>query len=176
MANIATDVKWGSAPTNLFNFSYEKQRSGTTQQYKITVECEPCDGASYYGYPLYLEISVNGSVAATKTLKGASPARWSSALTYTTGWINVANKTTGTTPIKIRVYSGSGSSRDTTYSYSLAIDPAGSLVAATDANIGSVSTVTFTRYNNAFTHTLAYKAEGQSEYTTIFTKQNITKC
>ena len=161
MANIATDVKWGGSPTNYFNFSYTKQRSGTTQQYKITVECEPCYGESYFGYPIYLEISVNGSVAATKTLKQSSPSRWTSALTYTTDWISVANKTTGTTPLKIRVYSGSGSSRNTSYDYNLAIDPAGSLVAAADANIESTSSVIFTRYNSNFTHTLAYKAAGQ---------------
>ena len=174
MANIATDVKWGSSPTNLFNFSYSKQRSGTTQQYKLTVECEPLTGSSYFGYPIYVEITVNGSVAATKTLKSASPSQWSSALSYTTGWISVANKTTGTTPIKIRIYSGSGSSRNTTYSYDLAIDPAASLVSATDANIESVSSVIFTRYNSAFTHTLAYMAAGQTTYTAIFSKQNVT--
>lgn len=174
MANIATDVKWGSSPTNYFNFSYTKQRSGTTQQYKITVECEPCSGASYFGYPIYLEISVNGAVAATKTLKKSSPSQWTKSLTYTTEWVSVANKTTGTTPLKIRIYSGSGSSRNTSYSYNLAIDPAGSLIAAADANIESTSSVIFTRYNSSFTHTLAYKAAGQSSYTTIFTKQNIT--
>ncbi len=174
MASLATDVKWGSSPTNYFNFSYSKQRSGTTQQYKITVECEPLTGASYFGFPIYVEITVNGKVAATKTLKSASPSQWSSALTYTTAWLDVANKTTGTTPLKIRVYSGSGSSRNTTYSYSMDIDPAASLVKATDANIESVSSVIFTRYNSAFTHTLAYKAEGQSAYTTIFTKQSGT--
>lgn len=172
MASIATDVKWGSGPEIYFNFSYSKQRSGTTQQYKITVECEPLTGSYYFGYPIYLEISVNGSVAATKTLKSASPSQWSSALTYTTGWISVANKTTGTTPIKIRVYSGSGSSRNATCSYSLAIDPAASLISATDADIESVSSVIFTSYNSAFTHSLAYKAEGQSGYTAIFTKQS----
>ena len=174
MATLATDVKWGTAPTNLFNFSYEKQRSGTTQQYKITVECEPCTGASYYGYPIYLSITVNGSTAATYTLKTASPSQWSSALTYTTGWISVPNKTTGTTPLKIRIYSGMGSSRDATYSYTLDIDPAASKVGATDANIESTSTVTFTRYNSAFTHSLAYLAAGQSTYTAIFTKQDVT--
>ena len=174
MASLATDVTWGSSPTNYFNFSYSKQRSGTTQQYKITIECEPLTGSHYFGFPIYLEITVNGKVAATKTLKSASPSQWSSALTYTTAWLDVANKTTGTTPLKIRVYSGSGSSRNTTYSYSLDIDPAASLVKATDANIESVSSVIFTRYNSAFTHTLAYKAAGQSSYTTIFEKKNVT--
>ena len=174
MANLATDVVWGSSPTLKFNFTYSKQRNGTTQQYKIGVECEPTTSGQYFGYPIYLEITVNGSVAATKTLKSADPWTWSSAISYTTGWINVANKTTGSTPLKIRIYSGSGSTRNTTYSYTLPIDPAPSKVSATDANIGSKSTVSFTRYNSSFTHSLAYKATGQSSYTAIISKQNIT--
>ena len=174
MATIATDVKWGTGPINLFNFYYDKQRSGSTQQYKITVSCEPCTGSSYFGYPIYLEIKVNGTISATKTLKNASPSQWSSDLTYTTGWIDVANKVTGTTPLSIRIYSGSGSSRNTTYSYSLAIDPAPSTIKATDANIESVSTVTFTRQSSSFTHTLSYMPASQSSYTTIFSKKDIT--
>lgn len=176
MANIATDVKWGTEPTLLFNFSYGSQRVGTTQYYKIKTECEPLPvaGVHYFGYPIYIEITVNGKIAATKTLKNITPYRWDDVLTYTTGWISVENKTTGATPIVIRIYSGEGSTRDTKYSYSLPIDPAPSMVAATDANIESVSTVTFTRYNSGFTHTLSYMAEGQTSYTTIFSKQSVT--
>ena len=174
MASIATDVQWGSNPKIYFNFSYSKERSGTTQKYKITTECEALTGSSYFGYPINIQITVNGTLAATKTLKAASQSQWSSALTYTTDWVSVANKTTGTTPIKIRVYSGDGSTRDTTYSYSLDTDPAPSKISATDADIGSVSTVKFTRYNSAYTHTLSYKADGQSSYTTIFSKKDTT--
>lgn len=174
MANIATDVQWGSGPKIYFNFSYDKQRSGTTQQYKITVECEPLTGSSYFGYPIYIEISLDGTVAATTTLKAVDPWQWSSAIKYTTGWLNVTNKTTGTTTLKIRVYSGSGNTRNTSYNYNLAVDAAASKIAATDADIESVSTITFTRYNNSFTHTLLYTADGQSGYITIFEKQNIT--
>lgn len=171
---LASNAQWGSSPKIYFDFSYDKQRSGTTQQYKITVNCDPVTGDRYFGYPIYLEIKLAGTVMATKTLKAASPSRWSDPITYTTGWLDVPNKVTGTTALAIRIYSGSGSSRNTTYSYSLAVDPAPSTIAATDANIESTSTVTFDRKSSAFTHTLAYKAEGQSSYTNIFTKQSVT--
>lgn len=174
MASIATNVIWGSSPNIYFNFSYSKRRNGTTQEYDITVECKSLTGSSYFGYPIYLEISLDGTKVATKTLKASSPSQWSSAITYSTGWLKVTNKTAGTTGLKIRIYSGSGSTRDTNYNYTLDIDPAASKIAATDANIGSVSTVTFTRYNNSFTHTLAYMADGQTTYTAIFDKQNVS--
>lgn len=174
MATIASNVSWGSSPTNTFDFSYEKKREGSTQYYKVTVSCDPCTGGSYFGYPIYLEIKLAGTKAATKTLKDAYPDQWSSAISYTTGWLSVPNKTDGTTSLAIRIYSGMGSSRNTTYSYSLPIDPAAGKISATDANIESTSTITITKYDSKFTTTVAYKAAGQSSYTTIWTKQTHT--
>jgi hypothetical protein len=176
MATIATDVKWGTEPTLLFNFSYEKRRSGANQEYQITVECEPLPvaGVHYFGYPIHLEITAAGKAGAVGTLKQIEPYRWDKAITFTTKWMTITNKTTGTTALKIRVYSSNGSARDITYSYNLAIDPATSQVAATDANIESVSTVTITRYNSAFTHKLAYKAAGQSSYTALQNPTDVT--
>lgn len=171
MATLASSVKWGSSPTNTFNFSYEKKREGAIQYYQVTVSCDPCTGASYFGYPIYLEIKLDGTTAATYTLKNASPSQWSSALTYTTGWLTVPNKTDGTTALAIRIYSGLGSSRNTTYSYTLSIDPAASKIGATDANIESTSTISITKYDPNFTTTVSYKAAGQSSFTPIWTKQ-----
>lgn len=174
MATLATDVQWGSSPKITFDFSYEKKREGSTQYYKVTVSCDPVTGDSYFGFPIYLEIKLAGTKVASKTLKDASPNRWSSALTYTTGWLSVSNKTTGTTSLTIRAYSGMGTTRDKTYSYSLPIDPAASKIGATDANIESTSTITITNYDSKFTTTVAYKAAGQDSYTSIWTKQTHT--
>ena len=116
MATIATDVKWGSSPNIYFDFSYEKKREGSTQYYRITVSCDPITGSSYFGYPIYVQIYLDGKSKATHTLKAASPNRWTSAISHTTGWLSVS-KTSGTTALAIRIYSGSGSSRDTTYNY-----------------------------------------------------------
>lgn len=170
--SLVTDLRWTSNdPKITFDFSYEKKREGSTQYYKVTVSCDPVTGASYFGYPIYLEIKLAGTKAASKTLKNVSPSQWSSALTYTTGWLSVSNKTTGTTALSIHLYSGSGSDRNATYNYSLPIDPAVSKITATDANIESTSTISITKYDSKFTTTVAYMADGQSSYTTIWTKQ-----
>ena len=174
MATLKSDVVWGSGPKIYFDFSYTKKREGSAQYYNITVSCDSLNGTHYFGYPIYLELKLDGTKVATKTLKAASPSQWSSAISYSTGWIKVANKTSGTTALAIRIYSGMGSSRNTTYSYSLPIDPAASKIAATDANVESVSTISITKYSSSFTTTVSYKAAGQSSYTTIWSKQTHT--
>ena len=175
MTSIASGVKWGSDPDIYFDFSYEKKRSGYVQYYRITISCRTLlYSTSYFGYPINLSIKLDGATMATKMLKDSSPSQWSSALTYTTDWLPVNNKTTGTTALTIRIYSGSGSSRDATYSYPLATDPAASLILATDADIESVSTITIIRYNSAYTTTVRYKPYGQKNYTTIWDKQPFT--
>ena len=174
MATLATNVTWGSGPTNTFDFSYEKKREGSSQYYKITVVCDPLTGGSYFGYPIYLEIKLDGTTKTTHTLKNASPSQWSTALTYTTGWLEVQNKTSGTTTLAIRVYSGMGSTRNSTYTYSLPIDPAASKISATDANIESTSSISVTKYDSKFTTTVSYKASGQSDYTELWVKQAYT--
>ena len=174
MATIATNVQWGSNPYISFDFSYEKRRDGSTQYYKLTVTCNPVTGARYFGYPIYLDVTVAGVRVLTRTLKEANPSQWSSSITYTSDWIAVANKTTGTTTIRIRLYSGSGSTREKTYDYSLAVDPAASKISATDANIESTSTISITKYDTGFTTSVAYKAAGQSSYTAIWTKESRT--
>lgn len=174
MATIASNVTWGSSPKIYFDFSYEKKREGSTQYYKITVSCDPLTGSSYFGYPIYLRIKLDGTTAATKTLKSASPSQWSSAKTYTTDWLEVPNKTTGTTSLAIRIYSGSGSSRDKTYNYSLDIDPAASKISATDANIESTSTISIKKYDAGFYTKVYYQAAGQSSKTLIFASETDT--
>ena len=157
MASLATNAQWGNAPVISASFSYEHRRSVSDMQYRISVTINPLTSSgSYFGYPIYAQITLAGSVVASTTLKAASPSTWSSAITYTSGWFTVSNKTSGTTALAIRLYSGSGSSRDQTYTYSLTVDPAKSLVSATSGNIGSPLTISITRYSTTFTHTLKY--------------------
>lgn len=170
MTTLASNATWGSGPTNTFDFSYEKKREGATQYYKVTVSCDPCTGSSYFGYPIYLEVKLDGVSKVTYTLKAASPAQWSSAITYTSGWLAIQNKTSGTASLAIRVYSGLGSSRNQTYNYTLPIDPAASKISATDAQIGKTSAVSITKYDANFTTMVSYKAEGQSSYTQLWEK------
>lgn len=157
MASLATNAQWGNAPVISASFSYEHRRSVSDMQYRISITINPLTSSgSYFGYPIYAQIKLAGSVVDSVTLKAASPSTWSSAITYTSGWFTVANKTSGTTALAIRLYSGSGSSRDQTYTYSLTVDPAKSLVSATSGNIGSPLTISITRYSTTFTHTLKY--------------------
>lgn len=155
MATIATDVKWGSSPNIYFDFSYDKKREGSTQYYRITVSCDPVTGDSYFGYPIYVQIYLDGTSKATQTLKAASPNRWTSAISYTTEWLSVS-KTSGTTALAIRIYSGSGSTRDSKYSYTLAVDPYASKISCTTANIGSKPTITIAKSATNFKHTITY--------------------
>ena len=158
MANLATSVQWGTGPVITASFSYEHRRSVSDMQYRISVTINPLTSSgSFFGYPIYAQIKLAGTVVDSVTLKAASPSTWSSAITYTSAWFTVANKTSGTTALAIRLYSGSGSSRDQTYTYSLEVDPAKSLVSATNGYIASPLTISITRYSTTFTHTLKYK-------------------
>lgn len=115
-------VNWGSGPVIPVTVSYDYQRAGTTMQYRIRVSLAAITGGSYFGYPIYLGLTLDGSaVVGGYTVKAASPSQWSSAITYDSGWVNVYGKTSGTTALRVHLYSGSGSSRDNTYAYALPV-------------------------------------------------------
>ena len=173
MASLATNVQWGNAPVITASFSYEHRRSGADMQYRVGITINPLTSSgSFFGYPIYAQIKLAGAAVDSKTLKEPSPSTWSSAITYTTAWFTVNNKTSGTTALTIRLYSGSGSSRDQTYTYALAVDPSKSDVSATNGYIGSPLTISITRYSTAFTHTLKYTFLNASG--TIATKTSAT--
>ena len=155
---LATNIQWGTAsPKIYFDFSYEKKRSGSTQCYAVTVTCRPLMTTnSFFGYPIYVQISLDGSVKTTFTLKEPKPTYWGSNLTTTTGWLEVANKTSGTTALSIKVYSGAGSSRTGTYNYTLAVDPAASSISVNTVDIESNPTITIAKASPNFTHTILY--------------------
>lgn len=159
MAYIGLDsVKWGTGPQIPIAFYYDYQRSGSSMQYKIKVVVGTITGASYFGYPIYTTISLDGTAKVSGyTLKSVSPSQWSTAITYETDWLTVSDKTTGTTSLTVRVYSGSGSSRDTSYSYSLYVAPAATTPAVTGTPVlGGTVTINLPRADSSFTHTLTY--------------------
>ena len=115
-------IQWGGTPLIGVSFAYEGQRSGSSMQYRIRVTIDPLTGASYFGYPIYLSVYVDGgSVTSGYTMKAASPNRWSEAINYDSGWVTVADPG-GYVPLTIRLYSGSGSTRDDSYSYVLPVE------------------------------------------------------
>lgn len=150
--------RWTSESPNItLGFAYEKQRSGADMQYRVKVTVSTVSGSSYFGYPIYLEVNIANTKRLTVTLKNATPSQWSSELTYTSGWYTVPNKTTGTTPVSFKVYSGQGSSRSNTYSYNMGVDPAASIISAPDGTLGTTLILSLTRYNANFTDTITYK-------------------
>ena len=148
-------LDWGTGPKIPIVFAYEHQRSGADMQYRAKVTINPITSTSgHFGYPIYLKLTIGGTLRETTTLKAASPDKWTSAITYTSPWYTVAGKTSGTTVVSFNIYSGMGSTRNETYSYSMAVDPAASLLAAPNGTLGTALTLTVTKYNTAFTHTV----------------------
>ena len=156
MATNLGTVSWGSSPTCSITLSYDYSRSGANMIYKVYVSVAPVTGASYFGYPIYVSVTMDGAAHGSGTIKSASPSQWSSALTWNTGNQTISNKTSGTTALKVRIYSGSGSSRDTTYSFSMAVSPAGSTISTPNGTLGTSQTITITKQNASFTDTITY--------------------
>ena len=147
---------WGTGPKIPVTFAYERQRSGADMQYRVQVTIDTIGSSSYFGYPIYLKLTMDGTLRDNPTLKVATPNQWSSAITYTSPWYTVSNKTSGTTLVSFNLYSGSGSTRNDTYSYSMAVDPAASRLTAPNGTLGTALDLTVTKYNDNFTHTIRY--------------------
>lgn len=161
MASLGT-VSWGSSPVIDIVFTYDYYRSGANMVYNVHVSVQPVTGAKYFGYPIYVEVKMDGAAHGSGTIKAASPSQWSGALNWSTGNQTISNKTSGSTSLSIRVYSGSGSTRNTTYSYSMAVSPAGSDISTPSGTLGVQQTITITKQNAAFTDTITYSCGTQS--------------
>ena len=150
-------VNWGSGPKIPVTLAYEHQRSGADMLYRVQVTIgELTTSTSYFGYPIYLKLLMDGVLCETTTVKEVSPNQWSSAITYTSPWYSVSNKTSGSTVVSFNLYSGYGSTRNETYSYSMVVDPAASLLTAPGGTLGNSLGLTVTKYNASFTHTISY--------------------
>jgi hypothetical protein len=166
-----TAKTWGSSPDIAITPAYEMQRSGANMQYRIRVTVGTVTGQSYFGYPIYLKVYLQNSLKVTHTLKSASPSQWSSSIVYTTDWFTISNKTSGTTALSLNLYSGSGSTRNSTYSYSLPIEPAGSVLGSISSfTFGNAIDIPITKYNSGFYDVLTISVGG----TTIKTVNGIT--
>lgn len=163
MTTLGTN-SWGSAPTIPITFSYEKKRSGADMLYRTNVSIAPCTGASYFGYPIYMRLYIAGSLQCTVSLKGASPSQWTSAITYTSAWYTVPNVAEGTVDVKFNIYSGIGSVRDESYSYSMAVDPGKSTLTVANGVLGTAQKLTINRLSGNFIHDVYYTCGEEAEY------------
>lgn len=161
-------IWWGDGPSISITTQYDRRRSGADMQYRLKLSLQPLTGPNYFGYPIYLTGSIDGTQKLQATLKSAYPSQWSSAIVYESGWVTASGKVSGTAALKLRIYSGSGSSRDYSYNYSLAVEPAGSRISPSNGTLGTSQSIAVTRYNTSFTHTI--KATCGSESMTLCTK------
>lgn len=161
---IASSQRWtGSSPAIYFNLWYDKYRSGSSMYYKYRIEILPVSGASYFGYSIVLDFGLDWVNRETVTLKNNSPSQWGSNIVYDSGsWHEVSYKTSGTTNASFRLYSSGG--RDTTYNYSLTVDPAGSVLGGIsnfniDSNpgVGAAFNVPCTKYYSGYYDVLTVK-------------------
>lgn len=150
-------VEWGSSPIIPMTFEYEKERSGANMRYRVKVSILTIKGGSYFGYPIYMALTIDGKAVSDVTLKAASPSKWSSAITYTSDWYTVSNKISGTTTVAFKIYSGLGSTRNKTYTYVMDVDPAASVLSVSNGTLGTKLSLSVTRYNTGFKHTITYQ-------------------
>ena len=166
-----TKKSWGSSPDIDIQPAYEMKRSGADMQYRIRVTVGTITGESKFGYPIYMKTYLQNSLKDTHTLKSASPNQWSSSIVYTTEWFTISKKTSGTTSLSLNIYSGSGSSRNSTYAYSLPIEPAASVLGSISSfTFGNAINIPITKYNSGFYDVLTISVGG----TTIKTVNGIT--
>ena len=151
-------IVWGSGPNITGSIAYDYQRSGTDMQYKVKVTIHTLPYSdSYFGYPIYATIKLDGTAKVTgHRIKAASPSVWEEALVYETGWLTVSGKSSGTTALSVNLYSGSGEDRDKTYSYALYVVPAASTMTFDAFTMGSAGTITVSRSGSSYTHTISY--------------------
>ena len=151
-------IVWGSGPNITGSIAYDYQRSGTDMQYKVKVTIHTLPYSdSYFGYPIYATIRLDGTAKVTgHRIKAASPSVWEEALVYETGWLTVSGKPSGTTALSVNLYSGSGEDRDKTYSYALYVVPAASTMTFDAFTMGSAGTITVSRSGSSYTHTISY--------------------
>ena len=135
--------------------SYDKKRQGADMlyqfYYKIFISNRKGSLNPYgtYQNPVKATFTLNGNNVWEKTTQGNQG--WS--FEYTSDWITVSNKTSGTTPFKFTIKDtiNSGWCNYTSSTYSLVVDPAGSDIGAVaNFNIGNAITVPITKYASMY--------------------------
>lgn len=118
--------RWTSGTPDIeINYYYEYQRSGADMQYRVKMVIEPITSPRSFGYPIYVKVYMDGvEKVGQTTLKPNNTYTWSNNIEWTSSWITISNKTSGTTSLAFNVFSGNGSSRNETYYYNMYVAPA----------------------------------------------------
>jgi hypothetical protein len=124
---LTTGQRWtANSPGIYLDFYYDHYRSGSSMWYKTKIVISVVTGASYFGYSISQDMSMEYTLRDSSVIKNNSPSQWASPIEYESVWKEVPYKTSGTTPVTFRMYSNGG--RDATYSYAMVVDPAGSVL------------------------------------------------
>lgn len=150
---IASGVWWGDSPTIYFTFAYDKYRSGADMFYKIKTTISSVSGAAYFGYNIVQDTNCGGATN-RYWIKDSDPSQWSS-YSRETPWLKVSNKTSGSVPLSINIFSSTGSSRNITWNYTLEIDPAAAEISVADFDVDTGFTPQLTLFNGDFTNNLS---------------------
>jgi hypothetical protein len=130
--------------------------------YKTKIVISAVTGASYFGYSISQDMSMEYTLRDSSVIKNNSPSQWTSPIEYESVWKEVPYKTSGTTPVSFRMYSNGG--RDATYSYAMIVDPAGSVLGTvpefnidSSSGVGSAFSVPCTKYYSGYYDVLTIK-------------------
>ena len=79
-------VNWGSAPNIGVTFSYDSRRSGQDMLYRVYASLSPVTGGSYFGYPVYISLYLDGACEVSgDTVKAAYRSGGAAVSTTTAG-------------------------------------------------------------------------------------------
>lgn len=171
MATTLGSPTWGSGPAIPCRWTYDRRRNGAAMEYRVYGYVNTDQATRYFGYYIDASVSMNGSSVYSTRLKENNPSNWSTQYTFDTGWKTVANKTSGTTSVSITL-STNAPRGASTWSYTMAVDPAGSTLNVTGGDLGIEQTLTLTRYSASFTDSLSWACGTDSG--TLATKSTAT--
>ena len=173
-STLASGVNWTTgSPTIKFTFAYERQRSGADMKYRFRTHVSKVTSPSYFSNSIIQKTTLNGIVVNTRTIKDSGDSTWNAFNEYfpsSSGWYTVSGKTSGTVKVSFKMYSNG--SRNVTYTYTLAVDPAASTITVADFTIDNSLSITpvVVKYDDSFTDNITVNLGT----TTIATFNNYT--
>ena len=171
MATTLGSPTWGSGPAIPCRWTYDRRRNGAAMEYRVYGYVNTDQATRHFGYYIDASVSISGASSYSTRLKENSPSQWSGQLTFDTGWKTVSNKTSGTTGVTITL-STNAPRGASSWSYTMAVDPAGSTLNAPNGTLGDEQTLTLTRYSSNFTDSLSWACGSASG--TLATKSSAT--
>ena len=166
MAYIKNAETYSTGPTMKWTITYSASRSGANVNYSISVSTWMADNSGWYNDILAVEMNFNGGNQGYTDIKGQTSGNLAGN-TYTKNFSYTAsNKTSGTTPITIKMVDRGYGSLYTvvaTASADMSVPAAASTISGTVAGSTlSGPTINVTRYSSGFTDNITLSYNGKS--------------